>query len=804
MRHFLLTVIFMMAATSMTVRDQMTVLNEIFGVNFVYDSSLDLDVRYEGKSMEDLVKDGADLGRCLQTLLDGTDIDYEINRKYVVLTRKGSKKKPKNYAVLIEEQHDTLSESRITAIVDRQRNATQTGMKKIDGSGFRASAAPLAQPDVVKTLQQLPGVAAGTEMLSGMYVHGGTGTDNLFLLDGVPLYQVSHLAGLFSSFNTEIIDHLDFYKSGFPARYGGKMSSVVDVTTKEGNMQEYHGMFSVGLINGTLQFEGPVVKGKTSFNVAMRRSWLDILSVPTLAILNRNVFSPEKEVDVRYAMTDLNASVTHLFSKDNQLSLNVYTGRDLLDVVWMENTVEYWEGERFPGKNGNEIGVAWGNVLASLNWKYKISDKFHTNVIGYYTNSNNKVDYLLNSWDFSAKIIEENTQKEHNRSLLHDVGVKADFNHILSGHHHMRFGADAVFHIYYPSRSISNIYSITGMNPSKTEESVSYRFFGNEIGVYFEDEMSYGDWFRTNIGLRYTMFNVKDRTYHSVDPRIAFRFQCGSRTAIKMSYSEMSQFSHEVRSMTLDLPLTLWMPSTSKVAPMKSRQFALGVAADLPYNLFLNVEGYVKTMSNIMEYMGTSQFFPPVNDWERSYVSGEGLAYGVETEFAWRTRKTDISAFYTLSWSKRRFKEFFHDWYPDRYDNRHKLTIAASHKFSDRFDIYASWNWHSGNRITVVSHSLPHEGYDPHDGFGRPHDFHDTPNNMKLPDYHRLDLGANFRKTTKRGNESIWTISIYNTYCRMNPIWADIWLSTDDVKGYKCKAYAVVPIIPMFSYTLRF
>lgn len=807
MRHVFLTAISLMAVLSMTVRDQMTTLHEIFGVNFVYDSSLSLDMKYEGRPMSSLAKEGAGLEKCLETLFDGTGIDFEINRKYVVLTRKDSRRKPKDYTIFIEEQHDTLNESRITAFVDHRQNATQTGMKKLEGRDFRANAAPLAQPDVIKTLQALPGVASGVEMLSGLYVHGGTGNDNLFLLDGVPIHQVSHLAGLFSSFNTEVIDALDFYKSGFPARYGGRLSSVVDVTTREGDMQEYHGMFSVGLINGSLQFEGPIVKGRTSFNVAMRRSWLDVFSVPVLAILNKRNFLPAKEIGARYAMTDLNASITHIFSEDSRLSANFYTGRDILKVDYDDYSVEYWEGERFTGSGGWYIDVAWGNTLASLNWKYRISDALHMNAIAYYSGSNSKVGYGTHSWDFERKEITEISAVERNSSLLHNIGAKADFDWKSSERHHVRFGADVKQDIFRPSRSMTNGISVTGRQSESETDAVGFRYYGTELGLYCEDEISVGKWFKTNVGLRYNLFGVKGKAYHALEPRLAMRFQCGPSAAVKLSYTEMNQFAHEVRTMFLDLPLTLWMPSTAKVAPMKSRQLAAGLFLDLPYNLTLNLEGYYKTMDNIMEYMGVSQFYPPLDDWEKSYVSGEGRAYGMEAECAYRTAKTEVSACYTLSWNMRRFEEFYQGWYPDRYDNRHRLTISANHRFTDRFDIYASWNWHSGNKVTVLSHSL--EPVEPESSWYTessmtPEDFYDRPNNMSLPDYHRLDVGMNFRKTTRRGNESIWTLSVYNVYCRMNPIWADIETSEKYENGYTCWAYGIVPVIPMFSYTLRF
>ena len=175
-----------------------------------------------------------------------------------------------------QELRDTLDASRISAIREKMRNTTQTGLMHIESKQLNSGVAVFGSPDVIKKLQMLPGVAAGNELMSGLYVHGGDGNDNLYLLDGVPLYNISHFGGLFSSFNTDVIDNLDFYKSGFPARYGGRMSSVVDVETREGNLERYHGSFSLGLIDGRVQVEGPIVKGKNSFNVGLRRTWLDV------------------------------------------------------------------------------------------------------------------------------------------------------------------------------------------------------------------------------------------------------------------------------------------------------------------------------------------------------------------------------------------------------------------------------------------------------------------------------------------------------------------------------------------------
>ena len=347
------------AQQSRTLKSEMEVIHESLGVNFVYDSEIKIDIPYSGKPMKDIIKSNkmnqsALLEECLQTLFAGTNIEYEIMKKYVVLTQADKRKKPKDYTIFIEEQHDTINEASITAYIDRHRNTTQTGLTEIDASIFSKGFATFSSPDLIKELQNLPGVSGGTEMLSGMYVHGGDGNDNLFLLDGVPMYQVSHFGGLLSSFNTDVIESLDFYKSGFPSRFGGKLSSVVDVTTRPGDLNEYHGSFNIGLLNGGLQFEGPIVPGRTSFNVALRRSWFDALSIPFLAVYNSTLPYPE-EYDFRYAMTDFNASVMHVVKPDSKLSMNFYAGSDYIGFENSVKQVAWWDGVRYTGNNGYEI-----------------------------------------------------------------------------------------------------------------------------------------------------------------------------------------------------------------------------------------------------------------------------------------------------------------------------------------------------------------------------------------------------------------------------------------------------------------
>lgn len=704
-----------------------------------------------------------------------------------------------------QEIRDTLTEAHITAMVDRNANETQTGLQRLDAAKFNRGFAFLGTPDLIKTLQMLPGVSSGSELMSGLYVHGGTGADNLFLLDGVPLYQVSHLAGLFSSFNTELVDHLDFYKSGFPARYGGRLSSVVDVTTRVGDMNEYHGMFSIGLTDGNIQLEGPIIKGRTSFNVALRRTWLDLVTTPIIALVNRK-YSESDQVKMNYAFWDGNIGLAHKIDQNNMLTLNFYMGRDNLGIKMFE------EGQYGSEKwyNATNIRLNWGNILTSLNWETNLLDNMHSKVTLYHSNNRSRIAIGLEE-DMESDMDSDSYSIEiegANMTRVNDFGLKADMDWFPLPSHHVRFGGSYQFHMYTPKRVDREVYSENGSSPVSLTMSDCSKYYGHEPSVYIEDEIDVCSWFKANAGFRYVLFAVPGKVYHGFEPRLALSFKLSPAVSIRASYSDMNQFNHQVATSYMDLPTNTWMPVTSKVRPMHSRQVAGGLYLSLPQNVVFNLEGYYKTMDNLLEYTGTNSFYPPLNEWETSFSVGRGRSYGMEAELSWRTTRLDMAAYYTLSWNERYFENIYPVWYPDRHDNRHKLTLVGSWKLGKRTDIYAAWNFHTGNRITSYSHVVSDKRLDDTTAGDKYADdyiheyYYTSPNNIIMPNYHRLDVGFNFRKTTKRGNESVWNLSIYNAYCRMNPFFAMI---EDDGKGgFKGVGVGIVPIIPSFSYTLRF
>lgn len=790
---------------AVTLRDKVMQVRETYGVKFVYDSTIDLDLPYTGGPAGE--REG--LEEALDRIFGGSGIEWRRRRGHIVLVHGEPRELrdsigtvgPGNQAV---ERRDTITESRIST--DRYRrevNRTQTGLEHIDGRRFNSGFAFLSSPDVIKTLQNLPGVASGTELLSGLYVHGGTGSDNLFLLDGVPLYQVSHMAGLFSSFNSDVIESVDFYKSGFPARYGGRLSSVVDVKTRDGDFEDYHGVFSIGLIDGRLQFEGPIEKGKTSFNVAMRRSWMDLVMIPGCKILN-NSFKGSRKVDLRYSFQDVNARLTHLFSEDSRLSMNFYYGHDGLKFKDMQDSDEQEQGEPVL-YNTTFARLRWGNLSASLDWRHRIGHSADVRVTAYYTRSPGSTLASAENWNSisneegggNAYVVTGSS--EDNLSMVHDLGLKAGFDHPLTDVHHFRYGASYQYHRYSPQRRYEN-YAGNGTERFYTDyDAVDRLYHGHEASLYFEDEMTFSGRFSANAGLRYTIFGVPGKVYHSVEPRAAVKYSIGRSVSLKASYTEMSQFNHSISSIYMDLPTGLMMPSTANVKPMHSRQVAAGIYTDLPHHLHLNVEGFWKTMDNILEYDGLGVFFPPLDRWESSFATGKGRAFGAELDFGYRTPATEINLYYTLSWNQRRFDRFYADWYRDRNDNRHKITVTATHRLSEKIDLYMAWHYHSGNRITVPDQAMPDDRWPWPDTVIY---YYTEPNNAKIPDYHRLDFGINIHKKTRRGNESVWNVSFYNAYCRMNAMWASVNLDDDNrISGY---ATAAFPLIPSFSYTLKF
>lgn len=418
-----------------------------------------------------------------------------------------------NGVIYLKESSTSLKEVVVVADMNAPLRTTQTGKVFLTSEQLNTEFSLLSSPDLVKTLQNLPGVASGTELLSGMYVHGGKNDENLFLLDGTPLYQINHLGGLFSAFNTDIIKNVDFYKSGFPARYSGRLSSVVDVRTKEGSMKEFHGTFSLGLLDGRVQFEGPIIKDKTSFNIAIRRSWADLFTAPVFFLLNRS--NPDDKKNVRYAFYDINGKITHHFSDNNKLSLSVYSGNDLLKAKAQQ---VFDKGEHYD----SDFKAKWGNLTTALTWNCQITPKLSGSFTGAYSRNISMYDYVEVSRFFSDGEQTSMTGVERsNHSTIDDMGYRMEFDYRPGTNHHIRFGSNYLHHIYHPQNTASR--NQTDRDTLSAESASSYK--GNEVAFYAEDEMRLSSKAKLNTGLHYTLYQTDGKIYHSLEPRLAMSYQ---------------------------------------------------------------------------------------------------------------------------------------------------------------------------------------------------------------------------------------------------------------------------------------
>ncbi|MBO4447482.1 MAG: TonB-dependent receptor plug domain-containing protein, partial [Bacteroidales bacterium] len=532
------------------------------------------------------------------------------------------------------ELRDSLKEVLVTAVREKMRNTTQTGLMRFEGKQLRSGVAVFGTPDIIKKLQMLPGVAAGNELMSGLYVHGGDGTDNLFLLDGIPLYNISHFGGLFSSFNTDIVDNLDFYKSGFPARYGGRLSSVVDVETREGSFEKYHGSVSIGMIDGRLQFEGPIVKNKTSFNLALRRTWMDVVTLPAIAYANLK-YGGDQVVGGGYAMWDANARLTHKFSEDNVLNACFYMGQDNLHFSLKQKE---------DGVDGNSLkmGVKWGSLTASVSHNYKYSNKLRSRHVLYYSRSNSDTgyDFLLGTAGSDGSAT---SMTDSDVSGVQELGARSDWDWFPNSWNHVRYGLSLQYHWYDSGRKFLTTMVSGGEELSRSEgdESLGYRAF--EPAIYIEDEIFIRHNLSANLGLRYALFQTGRKVWHSPEPRVALKWMPHPIVSAKVSYTRMSQFAHLVSAMYIDLPSNCWMPSTEEVRPMMSDQVAGGIYLTPYKDVKLNVEGWYKTMDYILTYNGGNSFVPPITGWEKTFSEGRGRSWGMEVEATYDNGKLAFS-----------------------------------------------------------------------------------------------------------------------------------------------------------------
>lgn len=686
--------------------------------------------------------------------------------------------------------------------------ATQMGANEIPIAQIKSTPSVLGEADVMKTIQLMPGVQTGVDGSAGLYIRGGSPDQNLILLDGVPIYNVDHLFGFFSVFTPEAVKKVTFFKGSFPARFGGRISSVIDVRTNDGDMQKYHGTLSIGLLTSKINLEGPIIKGKTSFNISARRSYIDLLAKP---------FMPDDQ-KLSYYFYDVNAKINHKFSDRSRLFLSAYNGKDHFSAKYDEDT-EF--------KNGTKMN--WGNTLLSARWNYIFNNQLFSNTTVAYNN------YKFNINSYTTNRLSSENQNFINkysadyRSGIQDWSYKIDFDYNPTPTHHIKFGTEYMYHTFHPEVMTSKI---SDQQNDQTERNTTYQSINNsniyahELSAYVEDNFKLSSRLRLNLGVHFSLFQVQKKSYFSIQPRISARYQLSDNIALKASYTKMSQYVHLLSSMPIAMPTDLWVPVTKKIKPMQAHQYSLGGYYTGIEGWEFSVESYYKDMRNVLEYKDGVSFFGTSAGWENKVEMGKGRSMGIEFMAQKTIGKTTGWASYTLSKSDRQFSKGGinnGERFPYKYDRRHNISLTINHKFNDRIDIGASWVFYTGGTSTIPEEKTtvirPTDGSN--NGFGGGYNYgnyyesiygNGSPvigeaayvehrNNYRLPASHRLNIGINFNKKTKHGMRT-WNISLHNVYNAMNPAW--VYRSHNYEGKSIIKKYTLLPLIPSFTYTYKF
>lgn len=661
---------------------------------------------------------------------------------------------------------------------------SQMSTVRLDIAQVRNLPVLLGETDLLKTIQLLPGVQSGSEGSSGFYVRGGGPDQNLVLVDGVPVYNVSHLFGFFSIFNGDAVKSVELIKGGFPAEYGGRLSSVLDIRMKEGNMREFHGEGSIGLISSKLTLEGPIWEDNTSFIVSARRTYIDVLAAPLVA-------NATDGANAGYYFYDVNAKVNHRFNNDHHLYLSMYNGRDEFSAGGEEET--RYDGYRYIEKFN--AGINWGNTIGSLRWNWRLNSKLFLNTTATYTRYKFNV---LNEFDETV-IAPDDTEVNsffgaEYLSDIEDYGVRWDFDWFPTADHEVKFGAAYINHTFRPGISTLRIGGDT-----TGETSVSFgssNQYANEVQLYIRDDWEITDRLKANIGLHASGFNVNGETYTSLQPRLSARYLIDEYSSVKASYANMTQFLHLLTNQTTGLPTDLWVPATDDIRPQQSWQVAVGYAHTLPKNFQVSIEGYYKEMSNLIEYKEGAGFFLGSQDWQDKVTTGDGTSYGVELLIERKVGKATGWIGYTWSRSTRQFDEVnFGNPYPYTYDRRHDFSLAFTYDLSDKWTLGTVFVYGTGNAVT-----LPTARYiDPSTGTLIEHV--SGRNNYRAPAYHRWDISMTRTKKTSWG-ESIWQFGVYNVYSRQNPFY--LYFGSDGNGNRSLNQVSLFPILPSVSWAFKF
>lgn len=633
---------------------------------------------------------------------------------------------------------------------DRNVSDIEMSVNRLDVATIKKMPTLLGEVEVLRSIQLLPGVSTVGEGASGFNVRGGSVDQNLVLLDEAPVYNSSHLFGFFSVFNPDAVKDVKLYKGGIPSRYGGRLSSILDVRMKEGNNKRFTANGGIGLIFSRLSLEAPIVKDKASFIFAARRSYIDVLAKPFLT----GAFE-----DSKLNFYDLTLKTNYNINERNKVFLSGYFGRDVFGF-------------------GDQAGFNWGNATGTIRWNHLFSDKLFSNVTFYYSDYDYELDFgneSDNKFDWNAQII--------------NYSVKPEFSYFISPENAIRFGGQGIIYEFEPGNAV-------GVSEGESSDFSLSKKYAIESAVYAEHEIKL-DRFEVNYGLRYSRFNYTGEgnayefgeaekpglrrpvvdsksydqwesiaSYGNLEPRLSLKYQLSDANSIKASYNRTAQYIHLISNTTASTPLDVWTPSTNNIKPQTAHQVALGYFQNLQNdNYELTAEVYYKKMSHLVDYIEGADLL--LNEFlEGDLLEGDGRAYGLELMVKKNSGRFNGWASYTLGRTERQVEGVNGgEWYPSRFDQTHNLSLTGFYETKSRWSFSANFVIISGTPTTFPTSRFEQQGYI------IPHNANETRNNVRIPIYHRLDVSATLdgkNKPNKRWKGQ-WVFSVYNVYNRRNP-----------------------------------
>ena len=656
--------------------------------------------------------------------------------------------------------------------------SAQMSVMEIPVRQIKAIPAFLGEKDVLKVIQLMPGVQKGNEGSSGFYVRGGGPDQNLIIIDDAPVYNAYHLFGFFSLFNGDAIKSIELTKGGFLARYGGRLSSVLDIIMKDGNKEKLSGEAGIGVISSRLVLEGPIKKDNSSFLISGRRTYIDMLIYPL----------EPSDAKGGYFFYDFTAKANVEINPRNKLFISGYFGRDKL-----------YGKEVRGGGDKYESGLFWDNATTTVRWNNIMSDKIFSNTSLIFSNYKLEI-YAEEKWDnydFNLSY----------HSGIRDLGLKYDVSWLPSPVHTIRFGLNSVWHEFTPSAIVlkDDYFGDHTRNINKINTI--------ESGLYLEEEFKVVDHAIFNAGFRVSHYNHEKMQQFHFEPRLTGSIFIGKETSIKASYAQMNQYIHLLSNTGSGLPTDLWVPANSSVPPQGSWQAALGFIKDLPkYGSNISIEGYYKESKNVIAYREGASFLmidDPTGanevNWEENVTSGLGWSYGIEFLVQRKTGKLTGWVGYTLSWTKLKFDQInFGKSYYARYDRRHDISIVSIYELHKGLTLSATWVYGTGNAITIPLATYPGFEHQPvlkYFNWYRTVEDYGRKNSFRMSPYHRLDIGLQFHKK-KTKSERTWEFSVYNVYNRHNPYF---YFIDQNKKGQNVlRQVSLFPMLPSVSWTIKF